>query len=252
MSSSPSAPSTMRPAHSFDAKVEEKKPSKSDINWVIMDYLVSEGYPAAAEKFAQETNLGNPEDMESIRERVAVRNAIHAGRVEEAIELINEIDHQILDQNQLLHFNLLQLQLIELIRGIIIRPADGPQPTSDDFRPALDFATEQLAPKAPTDAKYQEALQRTMALMIFPPDKMQQEFKELLDLRLREKVATSVNKAILESRGQRSEAKIRKLVRGRAWAEALAREAKADLPATIPIGLDGPDTAPTAGDAMVQ
>ncbi|TKA32664.1 hypothetical protein B0A54_15468 [Friedmanniomyces endolithicus] len=31
--------------------------NKSDINWVIMDYLVSEGYPGAAEKFAQETNL---------------------------------------------------------------------------------------------------------------------------------------------------------------------------------------------------
>lgn len=67
----------------------------SDINWVIMDYLVSEGYPAAAEKFAQETNLGHPDDMESIRERVAVRDALHAGKVEEAIELINEIDNQV-------------------------------------------------------------------------------------------------------------------------------------------------------------
>ncbi|KAI5363013.1 putative CRA domain-containing protein [Septoria linicola] len=242
----------MRPIQSFDSKVEEKKPSKSDINWVIMDYLVSEGYPAAAEKFAQETNLGNPDDLESIRERVAVRNAIHSGNVEEAIELINEIDHQILDHNQLLHFNLLQLQLIELIRGIIVRPASSAVPTSEEFRPALDFATEQLAPKAPTEAKYQEALQRTMALMIFSPDKMQPEFKELLDLRLREKVATSVNKAILESRGQRSEAKIRRLVRGRAWAESLAHEVKVDLPSTIPIGLDAAETAQVAGDAMVQ
>lgn len=76
-------------------KFPANKFRRSEINWVIMDYLVSEGYPAAAEKFAQETNLGNPEDMESIRERVAVRNAIHAGNVEEAIELINEIDHQV-------------------------------------------------------------------------------------------------------------------------------------------------------------
>lgn len=69
--------------------------ANSDINWVIMDYLVSEGYPAAAEKFAQETNLGNPDDMDNIRERVAVRDALHAGKVEEAIELINEIDNQV-------------------------------------------------------------------------------------------------------------------------------------------------------------
>lgn len=60
-----------------------------------MDYLVSEGYPGAAEKFAQETNLPGPVDNESIRERVQVRNAIHGGRLDEAIELINEIDPEV-------------------------------------------------------------------------------------------------------------------------------------------------------------
>lgn len=60
-----------------------------------MDYLVSEGYPGAAEKFAQETNVGCPEDMSSIRERVQIRNAIHAGKLDDAIELINEVDPQV-------------------------------------------------------------------------------------------------------------------------------------------------------------
>lgn len=92
-----------------------------------------------------------------------------------------------------------------------------------------------------------------MALMIFPPAKMAPEFKELLDLSLREKVANSVNKAILESRGQRSEAKIRQLVRARAWAEAQAREARIDMPPYIPIGLDAPGEArpSTSVDAMI-
>lgn len=86
-----------------------------------------------------------------------------------------------------------------------------------------------------------------MALMIFPPEKMTPEFKELLDLKLRETVANSVNKAILESRGQRSEAKIRQLVRARAWAEAQARESKMDLPTSLPIGLDPPESSSMAG-----
>lgn len=60
-----------------------------------MDYLVSEGYPGAAEKFAQETNLCQPTDIEGIRERVKVRNAIHAGRIDEAVGLINEIDPEV-------------------------------------------------------------------------------------------------------------------------------------------------------------
>ena len=67
----------------------------SDINWVIMDYLVSEGYPGAAEKFAHETNLPSPVDNESIRERVRVRNAIHSGNVKEAIDMVNEIDPEV-------------------------------------------------------------------------------------------------------------------------------------------------------------
>jgi hypothetical protein len=67
----------------------------SDINWVIMDYLVSEGYPGAAAKFAQETNIIQPFDTDGIRDRVQIRNAIHAGKLDEAIDLINEVDPQV-------------------------------------------------------------------------------------------------------------------------------------------------------------
>ena len=68
---------------------------RSDINWVIMDYLVLEGYVEAAEKFAQETNLPSPVDAQSIRDRVRIRNAIHAGTVDEAIEMINELEPEV-------------------------------------------------------------------------------------------------------------------------------------------------------------
>ena len=96
-----------------------------------------------------------------------------------------------------------------------------------------------------------------MALMIFPPEKMTPEFRELLDVRLRETVANEVNKAILESRGERSEAKIRQLIKARAWAEAEARAAKVELPAYVPLGLDAADEVNGAadaadGDAMVS
>lgn len=62
-----------------------------------MDYLISEGYPGAAEKFAQETNLyqGEAFDVEGIRERVQIRNAILTGKVEEAIELVNSVDAEV-------------------------------------------------------------------------------------------------------------------------------------------------------------
>ncbi|KAK3072186.1 hypothetical protein LTR53_007293 [Teratosphaeriaceae sp. CCFEE 6253] len=231
---------------------------ESDINWVIMDYLVSEGYPGAAEKFAQETNFAGPVDHESIRERVRIRDAIHGGRIDEAIELVNEIDPEILDTNHLLHFHLLQLQLIELIRAILTPSPHHPfppPPAATDFLPAIKFATEQLSPRAPTDAAYQQALERTMALMIFPPEKMAPELKELLDVQLRVKVAGEVNRAILESRGERSGARIRQLIQARAWAEQEARGVKVELPAYVPLGLDAADEVGGGGgdgDAMVS
>jgi len=62
-----------------------------------MDYLITEGYPGAAEKFAQETNLyqGEAFDVDSIRERVQIRNAILNGKIEAAIELVNSVDAQV-------------------------------------------------------------------------------------------------------------------------------------------------------------
>jgi len=158
---------------------------------------------------------------------------------------------KILDSNSLLHFHLLQLQLIEIIRSVLSKA----NPASSDFRPALEFATTQLSPRAPTDPKYLSALEKTMALMIFSPDKMAPEMKELLDLQLRETVAGEVNRAILKAQGMRPEARIRELVRARAWAETQAKNAKTELPTDLDmsIGLDAERTPHIAdGDFMVS
>ena len=63
-----------------------------DLNSVIMDYLISEGYPSAAQKFASEANIQPTSAVDSIQERVEIREAIHAGDVQTAIERINELN----------------------------------------------------------------------------------------------------------------------------------------------------------------
>lgn len=63
-----------------------------DINSVIMDYLINEGYPSAARKFALEANIQPKADMDSIQERLEIRNAIHGGDIQSAIEKINELN----------------------------------------------------------------------------------------------------------------------------------------------------------------
>lgn len=67
----------------------------SDLNAVIMDYLISEGYPSAAQKFAHEANIAPMLDVDSVEERVSIRRAIYEGDIQAAIEQINELNPQV-------------------------------------------------------------------------------------------------------------------------------------------------------------
>ena len=68
----------------------------SDINALILDYLTTEGYPSAAEKFSSEAKIGiHPEDIHSIGARREIQQAIHSGKIEQAIEALNELNPQV-------------------------------------------------------------------------------------------------------------------------------------------------------------
>lgn len=60
-----------------------------------MNYLIIEGYKSAAVKFAQEANISPQVDLESIQERVEIRNAIHQGDIQAAVERINELNPEV-------------------------------------------------------------------------------------------------------------------------------------------------------------
>lgn len=138
---------------------------------------------------------------------------------------------KVLDENPALHFSLLRLQLVELIRSCISVP-------DADITPALTFATTCLAPRAPSNPQFLEDLERTMALLIFPPDNLAPPLAALLEPSLRKDVAKKVNEALLRSQGESTKAKIFDLVRLRVWSEQKAREAKKDLPQKLELGLD--------------
>lgn len=69
-----------------------------------MDYLITNGYPAAAKKFALEANIQPRADIESIQERVDIRTAIHSGNIQVAIEKINELNPQVRQSFYLIPF----------------------------------------------------------------------------------------------------------------------------------------------------
>jgi hypothetical protein len=146
-------------------------------------------------------------------------------------------DHsQILDTNPALHFALLRLQLIELVRNCT-------SSSEPDVMGAITFAQTQLAPRAATTPEFLKDLELTMSLLVLLPSEspLLPQFAELLNPSLRRDVASRVNEAILVSIGARSEARLRSLVRLRMWAEQKARAMGKDLPPVIPFGLQDSD-----------
>lgn len=218
--------------YSFEERVDDVKSPKSDINALILDYLVMEGYPNAAAKFKKEANLQPHPADDSIRRRQQIQQFIHTGSIQSAIEMLNDLDPEVLDNDPTLHFAILRLQLVELIRSCTAAPGG-------DITPALDFATTHLGPRAPTDPRFLKDLEETMALLILPHNDLDPALAALLHPDLRREVADNVNKAILDHQAHRREAAIRQLVRMRAWAENTARAEKKSLPEKIEIPLNG-------------
>ncbi|KAJ5701795.1 hypothetical protein N7488_009343 [Penicillium malachiteum] len=226
-------PSTTTPTwHQFERKVDEVKPSKTDINYLVMDYLITNGYPAAAHKFAVEANIQLRAD-EAIQERVEIRTAINSGNIQLAIEKINELNPEILDGDASLHFALLRLHLIELIRPCI----PNPEERVGEVTAALEFAQTQLAPRATTNQQFLDDLECTLSLLLFPCEHIIPSLAALLDPTLRKDIATRVNEAILDAQNAQKEARLRNLVKLRVYAEAKARAVGKDIPDKLDIGL---------------
>lgn len=88
---------------------------RSDINNLIMNYLVTEGYPSAARNFAKEANIQPNTEFESINERVEIRDLIYKGDLQTAIEKINELNPQVCLPTCRTHWLSFSLYMISLV-----------------------------------------------------------------------------------------------------------------------------------------
>lgn len=66
-----------------------------EMNALILDYLTTGGYSRAAASFAAEANLPLQQDSSSVQMRQKIQNAIHDGRIREAIEALNDMDPEV-------------------------------------------------------------------------------------------------------------------------------------------------------------
>ncbi|KIP12517.1 hypothetical protein PHLGIDRAFT_260749 [Phlebiopsis gigantea 11061_1 CR5-6] len=201
----------------WERRLHEVNVSKNDLNRLVMDYLVIEGFKSAAEEFSREAELAAPVDLDSIESRMNIREALQRGDVGEAIARVNDLDPEILDTNPALYFRLQQQKLIEFIR-------------QGKIAEALEFAQVELAPRGEESPEFLAELEKTMALLAFESSpSAPQSILELLSPAQRLKTAGEVNAAILESLSQGKDAKLVGLLKLLCWGETMLEE-KAEFP----------------------
>ena len=77
-------------------------------------FVCSEGFKEAAEKFRMESGIQPGVDLDTLDERIKIREAVQNGQIEEAIELVNNLHPELLDNNRHLYFHL-QVRLCQLL-----------------------------------------------------------------------------------------------------------------------------------------
>lgn len=212
----------------WEQRLADVQVDRDDLNRLVMDYLVIEGFKDSAQNFARESGLTPTIDLDSIEYRMGIKNAIQRGDVDEAITKVNDLNPEILDQNPDLFFHLQQQRMIEYIRH-------------GQIAEALAFAQQELAPRGEENPTFLSELERTMALLAFdtslstngssdknsnaPPPHIQ----ELLLPAQRQRTAGQLNSAILTSQSHGKDPKLPNLLRLMMWGESLL-SARADFP----------------------
>ncbi|KAL9243592.1 hypothetical protein vseg_017461 [Gypsophila vaccaria] len=189
----------------WEKKLNDVKIRKEDMNKLVMNFLVTEGYVDAAEKFRQESGTEPDIDLATITDRMAVKKAVQCGNVEDAIEKVNDLNPEILDTNPQLFFHLQQQRFIELVRN-------------GKIEEALEFAQEELAPRGEENQSFLEELEKTVALLAFE-DASKSPVADLLDISQRLKTASEVNAAILTSQSHEKDPKLPYLLKMLLWAQ---------------------------------
>ena len=214
-------------ASQWKEKVKVYHLPRAEVNKVIMEYLVKEGfkdvrkpltekntlsqaavisyYLQAVMAFQAESGVDPGVNMSILDEQIKIRDAVEVGNIQEAIELVNDVDPEILDTDSRLFFHLQQQQLLELVR-------------EGDIERVLAFAQSELSARGEENPEFLDELEQTLALLAFE-DPGSCPFSDLLQHSQRLKVVSELNAAILASQDQEATSKLSTLMKLVLWAQ---------------------------------
>lgn len=174
--------------------------ARYDILAAIYEHLVTTANYDAAKMFAKEAALPEHE-LALVAVRQDVKNHIKVGRIEAALKELRQHFPAILQDQSSLLFELMLMQLIELIRASDF----DTNPASID--PALEYARAQVLPLIKDGQKDSPErmveLQKVMSLICIDASKgLPIVLADLLDQKSRDELATKVDSTILKSQNR--------------------------------------------------
>lgn len=166
---------------------------RSEMNYLVLDYMIHEGFKEAAEKFKEEAGIKLDEEKNSadsitkhetaqmMDKRIEIKHFIEEGDVLKAQFLINLHYPEFLDNHKKLYSKLQQQHLIELIR-------------QQKINEVLSYVHDQLSVEELRDLS---EIERTLALLAYEnPDRS--PYSDLLQHSHRLQLASEINDQILQ------------------------------------------------------
>lgn len=91
--------------------------TRNEINRLILEYLIVEGYKDAAEKFQLEIGIDEPLTQihstgASLRERMEIREAVLSRQIEYTIDRVNQLWPELFENNPYIYFQVSVMLLI--------------------------------------------------------------------------------------------------------------------------------------------
>ncbi|XP_024396245.1 uncharacterized protein [Physcomitrium patens] len=167
-----------------DPRLFENVVSDSEVRKIVLSYLVHNCFKETAESFIACSGMKRTADCSvDIDKRKPIYNHVLEGNALKAIELTNELAVDLLTSNPDVHFDLLILHFIELVRA-------------KDCASALEFAQKELRPFGKLLERCLDKLQDCMALLAYDDPETSPMF-HYLSLEYRHSVADALNSAVL-------------------------------------------------------
>lgn len=209
------------PTDKWDEERTNLKISRKEMNKLVFQYLIGEAKKEAVEAFEQETGEHIEYDRRLLEQRDKIRKHILKWQIDEAIDLINDINPEILESNTQVMFELQKHKFLMYL-------------SSGKIAEAIEFAQTKLYQVAISSKELFAEFEKLMILFTYESI-ANSPFKKLVSEEHIIKIVSIVNKEILKFQLQPEYPGIQTVMKVLFWKQNEMKAKKISFPEIISL-----------------